>query len=159
MPIFNATQLIGKTLFVTKPINFYRQLDIIQKGDNATPVKNKLKAGYSFVLDTFLMPVEENYNFGFKTAKRSDIYFVFTGNDNNKYAIKYISDGRISLKKLLEQGAKTIEQEEEEKKEANKTTAEKIEESLKNVGLTIRNIIYIGLAVIAIGYLAPKLKK
>jgi hypothetical protein len=159
MPIFNAKELIGKTIFITKPINFYRVNDIIQKGDQAKPISNKLKKDYSFVLDSFLTPVEENFKFGFKTAKRSDTYFTFYGNDNGYYAIKYINDGRISLKKLKEQGSKDIEEERKAEEKEKETTADKIENSLKSVGLTLKNLLYIGVAVFAIGYLAPKLKK
>lgn len=163
MPLFNVGQLIGKTIYIAKPTNFYRLGDIINKGDKATPVSNKLKRGYFFVLDSFLLPTEEFKKYGFTTAKRSDSYWTFKGNDGGFYAVKYANDGRFDLKKIIEQGAKTVKEQIKEKTEQEKTPVDKVLETTKDLftgaGNTVKNLLYIGLGVLAVGYLIPKFKK
>lgn len=159
MPIYNLGQLIGKTFYIAKPTSFYRLSDIISQGDQAKPVKNKLKVNYSFVLDSYLAPTEENYKFGFKTAKRTDTYFTFFGADGKNYAVKYANDGRFNMKALKEQGVKSEQEIIEEQKKESETAADKLEAGLKSVGLTIRNLLYIGAAIFAVGYILPKIQK
>lgn len=162
MPLYSVSQLLNKTIYVKKPIDFYRQADIIYKGDKAKPISNKLKPGYFFTLDSFLTPVEENKKFGFTTAKRSDFYWLFKGNDGGSYAVKYVNDGRFDLKKLIEQGAKSVKQQIKEKTEQEQTPVEKVLETTKDLftgaGNTIKTLLYIGVGVFAVGYLIPKLK-
>lgn len=160
MPIFSPGQLIGKTFYVTKPIEFYRVDDINNFGDNARPVSNKLKTGYSFVLDSFLLPTEPyTSQYGFSYAKRSNSYFTFFGNDKKYYAVKYVNDKRFSLSKLIEQGVKSDVQLAAEKAEENKTTADKLSDLFSSGAKTLKTILFIGLGVYAAGYLIPKLKK
>jgi hypothetical protein len=163
MPLISAVQLLDKTIYIAKPTEFYRVSDIISKGDKATPISNKLKEGYFFVLDSFLTPVQENNNYGFKTATRSDYYWLFKGRDGGSYAVKYKNDGRFSLKKLIEQGVKTVKQQVKEKTEEEKTPIDKAVETAKDLFTgatsTVKNILYIGLGVIAVGYLIPKFTK
>ena len=163
MPLFSPTQLIGKTFYITRPLEFYRVSDIITKGDKALPVSNNLRTGYSFVMDSFLLPVQEFTKYGFKTATRSNTFFTFFGSDKNNYAVMFKNDGRFSLSKLLEQGAITFKDELKKQAEDNKTTAEKITESLKDIftggGKTLKTVLFIGVGVFAIGYLLPKFIK
>jgi hypothetical protein len=151
--IFSAGQLIGKTFFVTRPIDFYRVDDVNNFGDNARPVSNKLKTGYSFVMDSYLLPGEAHTgNYGIKYAKRSNTYFTFYGNDRKYYAVIFKSDGRFSLKKLKEQGAQSDADIQAAAEAANETTGDKLTKLLKTV-------VYIGVGIFAAGYLIPKLKK
>lgn len=163
MALISVAQLLGKTIYIAKPTDFYRVNDIISKGDEARPISNKLKEGYFFVLDSFLTPVQENNNYGFKTATRSDYYWLFKGRDGGNYAVKYKNDGRFSLKKLIEQGVKTVQQQIKEKEETEKTPIDKATETITNlftgVGKTTKTLLYIGIGIFAIGYLIPKLKK
>jgi len=163
MALFSPAQLIGKTFYITKPLEFYRVSDIISKGDKATPVSNNLRTGYAFVMDSFLLPVQENTKYGFKTATRSNTYFTFFGNDKKNYAVIFKNDGRFSLDKLLEQGAVTFKDELKKQAEENKTTAEKITDSVKDIftgtGNTLKKVLFIGVGVIALGYLLPKILK
>jgi hypothetical protein len=163
MPLFSPAQLIGKTFYITRPLEFYRVSDIISKGDKATPVSNNLRTGYSFVMDSFLLPVQEFTKYGFKTATRTNTFFTFFGTDRNNYAVMFKNDGRFSLDKLLEQGAITFKEELKKQAEENKTTAEKITESIKDIftggSKTIKTVLYIGVGVFAIGYLLPKILK
>ena len=158
MPTFSASQLIGKTFYTTKPLNFYRVSDINTLGDNAKPVSNKLKTGYSFVLDSFLLPTEPFTKYGIRYAKRSDTYFTFYGNDKNYYAVKYAKDN-FSSKALKEQGAKTDEQIIKEKEQEQQTPADYIKNALISAGTLTKNVIYIGLGIFAIGYILPKILK
>ena len=163
MPLISARNLIGKTFFTTKPLSFYRVNDIISKGDKAKPISNQIKSGYSFKLDSYLSPVEQNTKYGFTTAKRSDYYFTWYGNDGGYYAVKYADDGRFSLKKLQEQGVKTVQQEIKQTEDDNKTPVEKLSETVTDLfsgaGKTIKTLLFIGVAVFAVGYLVPKFKK
>jgi hypothetical protein len=164
MPIFSASQLIGKTFYVTKSLDFYRVNDINNAGDNAKPISNKLKAGYSFVMDSYLAPVQAFKNaYGTQIATRTNTYITFYGSDGGYYAVIYKNDGRFSLKKLQEQGAKSDAEIQAEKEKAVQTPIESISETIKNLfsgaAKTTKTILYIGVGVIALGYLLPKLKK
>jgi hypothetical protein len=151
--LFLPGQLIGKTFFVTKPIDFFRVDDINNFGDNARPVSNKLKTGYSFVMDSFLLPREAGTgNYGIKYAKRSNPYFTFFGTDGKYYAVIFKSDNRFSLKKLKEQGAQSDADLQAAAAAAAETTGDKLTKLLKTV-------VYIGVGIFAAGYLIPKLKK
>jgi hypothetical protein len=159
MPIFSAGQLIGKTFFVTRPLEFYRVNDVNLLGDKAQPVSNKLKRGYSFVLDSFLLPTESFTKYGTRYAARTNPYFTFYGNDKNYYAVIQKPDGRFSLDKLKEQGAKSDVQIAEEKAEENKTPVDKLTDMFAAGGKTLKTILYIGIGIYAAGYLLPKILK
>jgi hypothetical protein len=160
MPIFSASQLIGKTFYVTKPLDFYRVNDINLQGDNAKPISNKLKSGYSFVMDSYLAPVEAYKNaYGIQYATRTNYYLTFYGNDGGYYAVIFKNDKRFSLEKLKEQGAKSDAEIEAEKKKEAETPVDVIKNLLTGAGKTTKTILYIGVGVIALGYLLPKILK
>jgi hypothetical protein len=156
MAIFSPGQLIGKTFFVTMPLEFYRVADVNAFGDAAKPVSNKLKRGYSFVLDSFLLPTESYTKYGTRYAARSNPYFTFYGNDGNYYAVIQKPDGRFSLDKLKEQGAQTDVQLAQQAAAAQQTPAENFFTSLTS---TSKNLLYIAAGVLAAGYLLPKILK
>jgi len=156
MAIFSPGQLIGKTFFITRPLEFYRVVDINAFGDKAKPVGNLLKRGYSFVLDSFLLPTESFTKYGTRYAARSNPYFTFKGNDGGYYAVMQKPDGRFSLDKLKEQGAKTDVEIAQQKAAEQQTPAQNFFTSLST---TTRNLLYIAAGVIAAGYLLPKFLK
>jgi len=156
MAIFSPGQLIGKTFFITRPLEFYRVADVNAFGDAAKPVSNKLKRGYSFVLDSFLLPTESYTKYGTRYAARSNPYFTFYGNDGNYYAVIQKPDGRFSLDKLKEQGAQTDVQLAQQAAAAQQTTTENFFTSLTS---TSKNLLYIAAGVLAAGYLLPKILK
>lgn len=162
MPLINATQLIGKTFYVTKPIDVYTVESINTKGDNAKKI-GRINTGNFFILDSFLMPSEAYTKYGFKYAKRNDTYFLFYDSSKKYLAVKYAADGRFSLKKLAEQGVKTVEQEIKEKEAAEQTPVDKITDTIKNLfsgaAGTVKTLLYIGVGVLAVGYLLPKILK
>jgi hypothetical protein len=156
MAIFSPGQLIGKTFFITRPLEFYRVVDINAFGDKAKPVGNLLKRGYSFVLDSFLLPTESFTKYGTRYAARSNPYFTFKGNDGGYYAVMQKPDGRFSLDKLKEQGAKTDVEIAQQTAAEQQTPAQNFFTSLST---TTRNLLYIAAGVIAAGYLLPKFLK
>ena len=159
MPQVEIRKLIGKSIFVTTTIPVYRVSDINEKGDKAKPVVNVNK-GYSFVLDSYLTPTEAyKSSYGLSYAKRSDIYFLFYGHDKHYYAVKYKPDGRFSWTKLQEQGVTSTKEDIEAAKEAEKSPIDKITEAFSGAGKTVKTLLYIGVAVFAIGYLVPKFIK
>lgn len=156
--IYTAGQLINKTIWLKKPIKFYRAGDIIKDGDNAKSI-GTLKMGYSFVLDSVLMPTETFTNYGFVTAKRSDAYWTFYGNDKKYYAVMYADDNRFDLKKIIAQGAQTVEQQQANTAAILAPNTNPIADFLKGLTSTAKTVLYIGVAVIGVGYLLPKIIK
>jgi len=160
MPIFSASQLIGKTFYVTRPLDFYRVNDINNAGDNAKPISNKLKAGYSFVMDSYLAPVQAFKNsYGTQIATRTNTYITFYGNDGGYYAVVYKNDKRFSLSKLVEQGAKSDAEIKAEAEKEAESPVDVIKNLLTGAGKTTKTILYIGVGVFALGYLLPKILK
>jgi hypothetical protein len=156
--IFTAGQLIDKTIFLKKPIKLYRAIDVIKYGDNVKSVST-LKMGYSFVLHSVLMPTETFTNYGFVTAKRSNAYWTFYGNDKNYYAVLYADDNRFDLKKIIAQGAQTVEQQNANTAAILAPGSNPITDFLKGLTSTAKTVLYIGVAVIGVGYLLPKIIK
>jgi len=156
--IYTAGQLINKTIWLKKPLKLYRAGDIITDGDNAKSV-GTLKTGYSFVLDSVLMPTETFTNYSFVTAKRSNAYWTFYGNDKKYYAVMYADDNRFDLKKIIAQGAQTIQQQQATTAAILAPTANPITDFLTGLTSTAKTVLYIGVAVLAAGYLLPKITK
>ena len=157
--IYTAGQLIDKTIWLTKPLQFYRVTDIINVGDKAKPVANTLKAGYSFVLDSVLMPTQAFTKYGFTTAARDVAYWTFYGNDKKYYAVRYADDNRFDLKKIIQQGAQSTAQQQAATAEILAPVENPITNFLTGLTSTAKNILYIGVAVLAVGYLLPKILK
>ena len=161
MPLYNFSQLVGKTFVMKVPTPFYRLNDIATLGDKSKPVGN-LKVGYSFVLDSYLAPREAGGLPPYPCpplcyAKRSNYYFTFKGNDGKNYGVIYDPvKKQFDTGALKQQGAKTVE---EEIKEAEEAAKDPIAEFFKGTGKTVKNLLYIGAGVLAIGYLLPKFLK
>lgn len=162
MPLYNIRQLIGKTFVLKQPTKFFRVADINKFGDKAKPVSNDLKPGYSFTLDSFLLPTDETVKYGIKYAARRKTYWTFYGANGSYYAIPF-SETMFQTQPLKEQGVKTTEQETKEASQANKTAFDNITDGLKNfvdgLGRTGKIVLFVGLGVFAIGYLLEKNKK
>lgn len=159
MPIITANQLIGKTLKINKAAPFYRVNDINNLGDKARPVDNMLPAGYQFVVDSFLVkgPAYTDM-YGLLKAKRSDDYITFFGRDRQFYAIKTKSLS-VGKKGFEQAGVKTVEQEQREKEEAEKTMFDKLFEGFGKFGKTAKWVLIGVAAVWATGYIIKSTKK
>lgn len=90
-------------------------------------------------------------------GKRDFYYFTFKGNDGNMYGVRYLQDqNQFDSKVLREQGVKTVEETRKEDEENLKPWYEKLGEQL---GKDFKKVLLIGIGVIAIGYLLPKINK
>lgn len=160
MPTVNVNQLIGKTFFPRYAVRYYSVYDINNAGDKAVKT-GVLQKNESFVMDSFLLPTEATTKNGIKYAKRSVIFFTFFRN-GKYYGIKY-DPNLYSLTKLTDQGVKTAAQEIKEAEEQNKTTSDKLTDTLTNLftgaGKTAKTLLFIGIGIFAVGYLAPKFLK
>lgn len=154
--VVNAGQVIDKTLFLKRPSNFYRAGDLSKtaNADKAKPVSNKLPAGYSFVVDSYLAADPGN--------NRTSFYWTFYGKDRKYYGIKH-DPNLFSFDALKQQGVKTTEEVIKAEEEAQKTPIDKATETLTNLatgaGKTAKNLLYIGVGIFAVGYLLPKFLK
>lgn len=162
MPNYSISQLKDKTIYLIKPVSFYRAYDVsTSQGSNAKPV-GTLANGYSFVLDSYLAPTPAYTDaYGILRPERKYSYWLFYGKDKKYYAIKF-DPNAFSQQKLKQQGALTIEEEKAAEAEANKSELEKATDKIAaffgSTGKVVRNVVYIGLAVWAAGYLIPKIK-
>jgi hypothetical protein len=157
MPQVNVSQLIGKTFYPRIPIPYFDVYDVNNDGDKAM-IKGFLKQNESFVMDSYLSPKEAyTSNYGIKYAKRSNLYLTFY-RGNKYYGIIY-TPFLFSLSKLQDQGVKTVEEERKQQEEENKTPIDKITDVFKGGAGMVKNLLYIGVAIFAIGYLVPKFNK
>jgi uncharacterized protein YceK len=154
----NLNQDTKWPIWIKKPIKFYRAGDIIKDGDNAKSI-GTLKMGYSFVFDSVLMPTETFTNYGFVTAKRSDAYWTFYGNDKKYYAVKYADDNRFDLRRIIAQGAQSVTQQQATTAAILAPTGNPVTDFLTGLTSTAKTVLYIGVAVLAVGYLLPKIIK
>lgn len=163
MPLISINQLIDKTFYVTKKVPIFRVEDLNKYGDKAKKV-GFLNPDYFFVLESYISPKEAGKDkYSLQYAKLSNYYFTFRGKDGNYYGVKYVDDGRFSLKKLQQQGVKTIEEQKKEQEDKEKTPVEKATEKITDIftgaGKTFKTLLYIGAGVFAVGYLLPKILK
>lgn len=154
MPVFDPTQLVGKTFFENSPANYYLVLDINSLGDNAKP-KGKVT---SFVMDSYLLPTPAyTSSYGINYAARKYTYFTFFLPDGNYYAVRYEA-GNTNTDKLAAQGALTVAQQIEQEKEDQKNIFEKFFSGL-NIGGTLKTIIIVAVIILLIVFLLPTIKK
>lgn len=157
--LYTAGQLIDKTIFINRPLNFYRVTDIINIGDKAKPIANTLKTGYNFVLDSVLMPTQAFTKYSFTTAARDVAYWTFYGNDKKYYAVKYADDNRFDFKKIIQQGAQNTAQQQAATEQILAPVENPINNLLIGLSKTAKTVLYIGVGVFAVGYLLPKILK
>ena len=121
MPLISLDQFAGKTLYAKKNVPIItnpfgenkNQIAIAQAG-------NPIGVIYSWV----------------RKAPGEPLYFQFysPAPQNKAYYVEY-KDGRFNLDLLKEQGLQTVEEEREEKEEADKSTSDKILEFVKKYAL------------------------
>ena len=136
MPQVNVTQLIGKTFFPRYNVRYYSVEDINNKGDDAIK-SGVLQKNESFVMDSYLKPTESYKKYGLTYAKRSSMFFTFFKN-GKYYGIKY-DPNLYSLKKLSEQGTKTIQEQQQEQIESEKTPVDKITDIFQSGAGMVKN--------------------
>ena len=159
MPTYSARQILDKTLKVNRPLNLYRVADINNKGDQAKAVSNKLPKGYTFKVDSFLLPTEGYISqYGIIYAKRSDTYFTFKGKDGNYYAVK---NERAAFDKnaLKQQGILTVDEEIKLAEQQAQTPVDRLFEGFGKFANFAKWIAIGVVAVWATGYLIKSTKK
>jgi len=146
--IVSAQDVIGKTLYPKKKVNFWKGSQL-KSGD----LLDKDKAGTLPVNYPFKV-----YSFAAPSSVRKNLYWMAKDADGKIILVRHVK-GDFDFKKLAAQGVKTEQQKIEEEKESEKTLADKIAESLKDVKKFAKWVVIAGLGIYAIGYLAPKLRK
>lgn len=104
MPVYDAAQLIGKSISVTSSTDVYNVSDINMFGDKAKSV-GKMAKGGSYTMDSFLLPTAAYTNsYGLKYAARKYTYFTFYS--GGKYLAVRMEN--VNTKALKDQGALTV---------------------------------------------------
>lgn len=136
MANFSASDIIGKTLIAKKdtpvfstPTETGKPLIVIKKGQTIG------------IVYSYLAP----------NANRSKLYWMFESQANKKPYYVAHNIGNFDVKSLYDQGVKTTKEKQQEEEDKNKTTAEKISDTLKNflyLGLGAYVVVNLGSAFI-----------
>ncbi len=116
MPTFNAADIIGKTLVAKSQVPLYRL-----PNDNAEIVYTVSPGQSLGVVQSFLLP----------GTNRNNLYWQFKDQNNNFYYSEH-KQGIYDVKELSNQGALTLQQQQDAATEANLTTGDKIFRLIKN---------------------------
>lgn len=162
MALYDATQIIGKTLVTRKNVNYYKVVDINEKGDKATKA-GTLSNGTSFVVDSYLAPTPgytSIYNITY--AARSRPYFTFYL--GGVYCACVIGDGFFNLDILQAQGAQTVQQQAETAAQEEYDATHPFSQFWKGLGLdklfgSIKPILILILLIILAIYVLPHIMK
>ena len=117
MSSYNVTQIIGKTLIAKKSVPLKRIAS-----DSAPTVFTVNPGDTVGVVDSYLMPGND----------RSNIYWSFYDDQNKIYYAPH-DVGRFDVKELQNQGALTLEQQQQQQAEANMSTTDKVFRLIKNI--------------------------
>lgn len=116
MPTFNAADIIGKTLVAKTQVPLYRL-----PNDDAEIVYTVSPGQSLGVVQSFLLP----------GTNRTNLYWQFKDQNNNFYYSEH-KQGIYDVKELSNQGALTLQQQQDAATEANLTTGDKIFRLIKN---------------------------
>lgn len=115
MPIFDASQIVGKTLFAAVPVALKRA------ANDSAPTIYTVAAGQAVGrVDSFVNP----------GAGRATLYWQFIDTNGRPYYAAHVT-GRFSLSALKEQGALTVKQEQAQQEQAQLTTGQRIEKTAR----------------------------
>lgn len=137
MPTYSISQLIGKTFYAKKRIALYKTTA------DTKPFAFVNAGNYVGVLNSWIQ-------------KSNQIWFLFKYGNNQQFVIKY-EPYSIDTKQLKAEGAKTVEQEEKDKKmQALKSggLADNVEYFLRKYGLIVLGAFVAGKAIQ--GYLSKQ---
>jgi hypothetical protein len=159
MALYSASQLIGKTIFLTKSVNYYSVSDINNFGDNAKPIGRMVK-GQQFVIDSYLSPTDGYTSiYGITYAKRTYPYFTFF-NGSAYDAIAVIGDGRFSTDALAQQGTLTVKEEVRKKELSEMSDFERFfANTFGSLSKPVKTIIIIAVIILLLYLLIPLIKK
>jgi len=117
--LYSADQIVGKTLVAAQGVEIKRAAY-----DDSPTVYNVSPAQTVGVVESYLLP----------TAGRTLLYWQFK-DKNGRYYYAAHKAGRYSLTALQAQGTPTVVQEVRAAKEANETTADKIQKTVTLLAL------------------------
>lgn len=136
MANFSAADIIGKTLFAKKDTPIF-----------ATPTE----MGQPLLIIKKGQPIGVVYSYLAPNANRAKLYWVFESKTSKKPYYVAHNVGNFDIKALYDQGVKTTKEKQQEEEDKNKTTAEKISDTLKNflyLGLGAYVVVNLGSAFI-----------
>lgn len=116
MPTFNAADIIGKTLVAKSNVPLYRFAD-----DDAAVVYNVSPGQSVGKVESYLLPA----------ANRNNLYWQFK-DQNGKFYYAEHKQGIFDVQELQQQGALTLQQQQQAATEASLTTGDKIFRLIKN---------------------------
>lgn len=117
MPTYSADQIIDKTLIAKKPVKLYRQAT-----DSAQPIFTVMPGETIGKVFAYLSP----------GANRSILFWAFYDDQNRPYYTPHIT-GNFDIKNLSDQGALTIQEQQEQQAEQAMTTTDKAFRLIKNI--------------------------
>ena len=116
---FTADQIVGKTLVAKVPVK------ILRIPDDEAPAVYTAQPGETIVIVT---------SYSLPGAGRSAIYWTYEDNKGRQYYTQH-KQGRYDVGALQAQGAVTLQQQQAEAAEKNKTLQQRIFASLQNFAL------------------------
>jgi hypothetical protein len=116
MPTFNAADIVGKTLVAKSQVPLYRL-----PNDDAAVIYNVSPGQSLGIVQSFLLP----------GTNRTNLYWQFKDQNNNFYYSEH-KQGIYDVKELSDQGALTLQQQQQQAQEASLTTGDKIFRLIKN---------------------------
>lgn len=119
MAEYTADQIVGKSLVARERVNIYRSTS-----DTASPVYTVAAGNSVGTVVSYLLP----------TGNRMNFFWVFRDSSGREYYTIH-QPGRYDIKTLQEQGALTLEQQQQELAEKNKTLQAKIFDSIKMIAI------------------------
>lgn len=119
MAEFTADQIIGKNLVAREPVRIYRSAS-----DQAAAVYTVPTGGSVGTVTSYLMP----------SATRNNFFWVFQDSSGREYYTIH-QPGRYDITSLQQQGALTLQQQQEELQEKTKTLQAKIFDTVKMLAL------------------------
>ncbi len=149
MPLYNAQQILGRTISFDRDTKVYKVFDINNLGDNASP-SSVYRKGQTVQIDSYLSPTPAYTSaYGIRYAKRSSEYFTFYA---GSVYMAFKNDSSISKSSLQQQGAKTVVQEMEEERRSKLSFFEKLKEDILKLG---KPVLIAAIVLIALYFSMP----
>ena len=119
MAQFSADQIIGKSLIAKIPVKIYRI------PTDGSPAVFTADVGENVgIVTSYLLP----------GSSRSALYWEFKDPNNRPYYAKH-ETGKFDIRSLQEQGALTLQQQQEQLQEKNRNLSDKIISGIKMIAL------------------------
>lgn len=134
MATYSATDLIGKTLFITGSVPVYATT--WHEGENKSRLLNTLHSGDQFVVKDFINKVSAYSQYGSKNY--ADNYYLL--DSGGVVAFKDLA-GKYDTKALLQQGLQSDEQKKAAEEAKNKSAIDKAGDLLKKYAIWVVGLV------------------